>query len=314
MVQMVGPSITTPTDCKRALVLLLLTGSLDGTSDRIISKLGNRAFRFNFDLYKDYDLAFTPEGWTIRNPAGHSISSKNITSAFWWKAFNYYLLDQDKFIVEEVKYVFRELYNWCQLRGLAKGNAHDFHNRLGKMNLLHIAARYFQIPKTLATFRLAGVSDFHDGRTVAKSFSSGLTVTNRALMTTEVDPKSLDPNFPWYLQERVDSDADITIFICGNKHFSYERDRSALKGLDWRTEQSTDPSVKEWARFDLSEEESSAIKSFCRDIDVSWGRLDLMRTKEGLVFLEYNANGQWVFLDYSGEVGLVDHVANYLTQ
>lgn len=295
-------------------MLLLFTGSLDGTSDRLVCALGKQVFRFNYDLFQDYYLAFSPQGWTITNPVGHSISSETVTSAFWWKSFSYFLVDQDKFIVEEVKYVFRELYNWCRIRGLAKGNAHDFHNRLGKMNLLQIAARHFQIPKTLATFRLAGISDFHDRSTVAKSFSSGLTVTNRALMTTEIDSTRLDPSFPWYLQERIESSADVTIFVCGNKLFAYERDRSALKGLDWRAEQSFNPEIKEWIRFDLTEDQSSAVRAFCRDIDVDWGRLDLMRTESGLVFLEFNANGQWVFLDYSGEDGLVDTVASYLME
>ena len=35
-------------------------------------------------------------------------------------------------------------------------------------------------------------------------------------------------------------------------------------------------------------------------------------SKDNLVFLEFNANGQWVFLDYTGEIGLVKTVANYL--
>lgn len=295
-------------------MLLLLTGSLDGTSDLLISRFGLKVFRFNFDLFNDYDLEFTPDGWTITNPAGHSISSESVTSAFWWKAFNYYLIDQDKFIVEEVKYVFRELYNWCRLRGLTKGNPHDFHNRLGKMNLLQIASQHFRIPKTLATFRLAGASEFKDIRAVAKSFSSGLTVTNRALMTTEVDSKRLDPNFPWYLQERIESNADVTVFVCGQELFAYERDRSALKGLDWRAEQSFDPSIKEWVRFDLKAHEWSAVRAFCNDIDVDWGRIDLMRAGSDLIFLEFNANGQWVFLDYGGEDGLVDSVVRYLSE
>lgn len=294
-------------------MLLLLTGSLDGTSDLLISRLGNQAFRFNYDLFKDYDFAFTPEGWSISNPAGLSITSETVTSAFWWKAFNTYLLDQDQFVEEEVKYTFRELYNWCRLRGLTKGNPHDFHNRRGKINLLEIAGRHFQTPKTLATFRLSGLHALEGKNIVAKSFASGLTTTNRALMTTAVDASRLDPNFPWFLQERIDSNADITVFVCGNKAFAYERDRSNLKGLDWRPEQSFSPGIKEWIRFPLTPEEERAVRGFCAEIGVDWGRLDLMRVGSDLIFLEFNANGQWVFLDYSGDDGLVDTVANYIS-
>ena len=293
-------------------MLLLITGSLDGTSDLLISRLGKQAFRLNYDLFAEYDLAFTPQGWLIKNPAGHSISSETITSAFWWKAFNYFLVDQDQFVVEEVKYILRELYNWCRLRGIAKGNPPDFHNRLGKINLLHIAARYFSTPTTLASFRLAGTAILADTHVVAKSFSSGLTVTNRALMTTAVDLERLDPAFPWFLQERIEGNADVTVFVSGEELFAYERDRSKLKGLDWRPEQSFNPEIKEWIRLTLTAKEEESVRRFCDEIDVDWGRLDFMKTGHGLVFLEFNANGQWVFLDYQNEDGLLDSVVNYL--
>lgn len=39
--------------------------------------------------------------------------------------------------------------------------------------------------------------------------------------------------------------------------------------------------------------------------------MDLMQSDDSLIFLEFNANGQWVFLDYPGEDGLVNTVANY---
>lgn len=293
-------------------MILLFTGSLDGTSDLLVKNLGKDIFRFNFDLFKEYDLIFEPDYWIIKNPAGHKICSTTVTAAFWWKAFNYYLVDEDKFISEEVKYIFRELYNWCQRKGITKGNPHDFHSRLGKMNILNIASQHFHTPKTLACFGLAGTDGLSKFRIVAKSFSSGLTVTNRALMTTEVEVGRLDPDYPWYLQERLEGQEDVTIFICGDYLFSYERDRSNLKGLDWRAEQSLDPRIKEWKRVYLSDTEKTAVQRFCSDINVDWGRLDFMRVKGELIFLEYNANGQWVFLDYQNDHGLLNIVTEYL--
>jgi hypothetical protein len=294
-------------------VLLLLTGSNDGTSDLIVSKLGERVFRFNFDLYNEYELAFTPSFWSITNPVGLSIDSNTVTTAFWWKVFNYYLLDEEQFLVEEVKYIFRELYHHCRLRGLIRGVPHDFHNHYGKLNILNIAAKYFRVPETLATFRLAGVRNFASKSVVAKSFSSGLTTTNKALFTTEVNKSALHPDFPWFLQEKIDSTADITIFICGDMLFAFERSRRQLKGLDWRAEQTFDTAIEEWSPFHLSCSVTNSVWSTCKDLSVDWGRMDLMRQGDELVFLEYNANGQWVFLDYQQKYGLLDAVTTYLT-
>lgn len=294
-------------------MLLLITGSGDGTSNLLVSEIGSESvFRFNYDLFNDYELEFTPHYWKIANPVGHSIDSNSVTSCFWWKAFNFYLLNHEEFIVEEVKYVFREIYHWCRLRGLNKGNPPDFHNHLGKVNILSIASKYFKIPTTLTSFQLGGVSKLDDLNVVAKSFTSGLTTTNKSLMTTAVTKEALHPDYPWFLQELIPSGADITVFVCGTDLFAYSRDRSDLKGLDWRAEQDFTGNSKEWKRFELSEKDTQSVLGFCKELEVDWGRMDLMKRDDDLVFLEFNANGQWVFLDYSGEDQLVKIVAKYL--
>lgn len=294
-------------------MLLLITGSRDGTGDAICRKLGDKVFRFNYDLFNEYSFEFKPSSWQISNPQNHSISSKNITRCIWWKAFNFELENQDNFVVEEVKYIFRELYAWCRLRKLTKGNPYDFHNSLGKINLLDLATKYFITPETLISFQCAGVKSLKNPPIVAKSLSSALTNNKASLLTTEVDISRLDPKFPWYLQEKIKSDFDITVFVCGIKLFAYEKTRKNLKGLDWRGEQNFDPNIREWIKFDLTANEKKAIKEFCQDIKVDWGRLDFMRIPNGLLFLEYNANGQWLFLDQHEEDGILSSVLNYLT-
>lgn len=293
-------------------MLLLITGSRDGTSDAIVSKLGQQVFRLNYDLYSHYSLEFTPNYWKITNPVGHTISSDTVTSCFWWKAFNFSLEGEDNYVVEEVKYIFRELYAWCKLRSLVKGNPFDFHNYLGKTNILGIAAKSFQVPKSLVSFKCAGVESFSKSTAVAKSLTSALTDSKASLLATEVEIARLDSKFPWFLQEKVDSDYDITVFICGERQFAYQRSRKDLKGLDWRGEQTFDPDVKEWLKFDLTDIEKLSIHNFCKDINVTWGRLDFMRSNGNLVFLEFNANGQWLFLDYDGSDGLLNAVLDYL--
>ena len=293
-------------------MLLLITASEDGTSDLICKKLGLNVFRLNYDIFRDYKLEFTPDYWIITNPAGHSISSSNVSSCFWWKAFNFPIANQDNFVVDEVKYIFRELYAWCKLRGIVKGNPFDFHNQLGKINLLHVASDFFAIPETLISFKCAGVESFGDKKLVAKALTSGLTSSMGTLLTTEVEKSKLHPEFPWFLQTKIVSEFDVTVFICGSNIFAYEKSRKNLKGLDWRGEQSLNPNVKEWFTLTLTKKEEESIHSFCNKVGVSWGRIDFMKQKNELIFLEFNANGQWVFLDYSGEDGLLDFVVKYL--
>jgi len=147
---------------------------------------------------------------------------------------------------------------------------------------------------------------------VAKSLASGLTTTNKALFTTEVDFSKLDPRYPWYLQEKVDADSDLTIVVCGKKLFAFERDRLGLKGLDWRNQEDIFNLEQKWTPFSLTKKQNEAASAFLHQIAVDWGRIDFLRIGSKLVFLEYNANGQFGFLDAKHEYGVLDGVVEYL--
>ena len=86
-----------------------------------------------------------------------------------------------------------------------------------------------------------------------------------------------------------------------------------LSGLDWRAEQTFDPNVQEWEPYSLSEAETKALLELSAELGVEWGRYDFMLGEEGeLVFLEFNANGQFVFLDFWEKHGIMDAVIEYL--
>ena len=294
-------------------MLLLITGSLDGTADRIIGELGDNVFRLNYDLYRDYKISYSPDGWKIESPSGRVISSETATRAFWWKAFAYHLAD-DRLIKAEVKYIYKDLYGWFSTRGKARGTSIDFHNEWGKINILSRAKAYFEIPASLATMRLSGASDLPKRPMVAKSLSSEPSNDKTVLMTTHIELSSLDDKYPWFLQEFIKSDWDVTVFMCGNNLFPFKRSRKELKGIDWRAEQDFHFKKQEWFPFELQEKEKTSFLLLAKDMNVEVGRFDLM-TREGgddLIFLEFNANGQWVFLDINNQYGLVKCVTEWL--
>ena len=134
------------------------------------------------------------------------------------------------------------------------------------------------------------------------------------LFTSPINKDQIDPKYPWYLQEAIDAEADVTVFICGSDLFCFSRSRKDLIGLDWRTTDNRNPTVDEWTPRRLGSSEEGAIAQFCAELGVTWGRIDLLEANGELLFLEYNANGQWVFLDYSNKVGLMKKVLDYLTQ
>ena len=299
-------------------MLLLITNSEDATSDLLVDKIKPNIFRLNFDIANNYSITLTPDHWSIKSPTGHEISSDSVKSVFWWKSFSKNIETSDKYIAEEIKYIFREIYNWSKKKGIAKGNPYDFHNHLGKIQLLGIAKKYFSIPSTVVTIgSTPGVYFPELNEIVVKSLSSAQTNDKKTLISTLIEKNKLDSSYPWYAQELVNSDFDITVFICGHKRFFFSRSRSDLDGIDWRIKEVTTLDKKVWAKFVPTQNLINSVNSFCDEISVDWGRLDLMEESFGgeisFKFLEFNANGQFVFLDYTNEEGILSSVVEYLT-
>jgi len=296
-------------------MLLFITTSSDVTADILFEKFTAPAFRLNFDLWRDYSVVIRPHEWEITNPAGLQISSANATHCFWWKPFSA-KIEGDASVVAEIKYVFRELYNWFFRRGLIVGNSPDFHNRLGKLQILEIAERFFRTPtRSLAGWNLpAQVAQFDGQEIVAKSFSSEFTNDGRALYTSLVDYQRLDRSFPWFLQTKIDARDDVTVVVCADEFFAYTRSRQDLQGLDWRRRIGEDEHPEDaWWRRPLSAVEQQSLRGLCRQLNTKWGRFDFLEDKDGLIFLEFNANGQWAFLDAYGTDGLTHAVIAYLS-
>lgn len=289
-------------------MLLILTGSEDGTVDRIINQSSLPIFRLNIDLFSEYKFIFTPQFWEISDPTGRSISSTTASRVFWWKAFSYGL-NQESFLHEELKYIFRELYSWFGYRNLIIGNPPETEHYIGKIRQLEIAQKFFKIPSTRLiinnSFPLAATSGH-----IVKSLTSGLTTSAKAMFTQEILPHQLEPSLPWYIQEKIDASADITVLVAGSKIFPYSRSRSDLLGLDWRAEQFTDKTP--WILFNVDTDLETSIKNYCQALGISWGRLDFLYAQGEFYFLEINFNGQWAFLDSENSNGLITEVVNYI--
>ena len=293
-------------------MLLIITGSPDGTADRIVDRYGSGVFRLNYDLWPEYDIFFDQYGWKISNPSGHSITSSDVSCCYWWKAFSYWRNEDDLYIKSEVKSILKDIYGWCLVKGLVKGNTIDYHNIYGKTTIAYLAKKYFKIPKTIVSINGSGIKGLADGF-VAKSLSSSLTNDKKVLHTTEVDCRSLDLNYPWFIQETIYSQWDITIFQVGHDLFGFKRDRRDLDGVDWRVHQDFEYKTQEWFPYFIKDGDKAGILKLSVDIKAEIGRYDFLLSENGdLIFLEFNAGGQWVFLDVHDNYGILDAVVNWL--
>jgi hypothetical protein len=148
---------------------------------------------------------------------------------------------------------------------------------------------------------------------VVKAFGQNHTGNGGLLAVRKVDPSLLSPVYPWFVQKNiVDASHDVTVVCVGEQLFAYELARDHFVGEDCRF-----PSFLQdlpWNPIALTEDQTTAIRSFMKATGFTYGRIDFLRDPEGLWFLEVNPNGQFAWLDPESKNGLIDAVAQSIRE
>jgi len=182
--------------------------------------------------------------------------------------------------------------------------------RIGKIMQMRLATNYFHVPR----WQIYWGNNPHlvdvDYPVVVKTLKSTLNGDNKILFARQVDPNLLDTQYPWFIQENVNADYDVTVAVVQDKLFAYRLDRNSFDTPDWRKHIYSQNLL--WEFFELSTIYSNAVREFMQQANLQFGRLDFLLTGDKLSFLEVNANGQWGWLDIEQNTGLFDAVVEEL--
>lgn len=297
-------------------MLLILTNSVDGTSDEVVRRVGEmKAFRFNIDLWRDYQIEVTAEGFTLSDPSGRRLNSRQIEACYVRKpSFDDPISIPEGGCVEawqrsQISCLCQELYNICNRSGKVRLVEKGAQQRFGKFSQMQVAARYFTVPSW--RFVKAPLSPEFDRPTITKSLVADFVENYLCFYTTKVASGALDPEFPWLLQDQVDAEFDLTVVYVAGRSFAFTLDRSLFEGVDWR--KLINRHELPWVRYAMSNELTDQIRSFMNEAKLEFGRLDFLLSKGKEYFLEVNPNGQWAWLDMEGKEGIFDAVVTSLT-
>ncbi len=295
-------------------MLLVLTHSEDVTTDVVLDRLTDvEVFRFNIDLWCDYEWRIDADGFILRDPTGRTCEEEAVHAVYLRKLyFNPPLIDvpaggsEENWLRGEIEDV------WTGIRDLAmeSGKLALVHpsprGRWNKMRQMRVASRFFRIPPWSA-FRADKPP--LEAPVVTKTFGARHIGGGGLVTVREVDPRALSPDYPWFIQRKVEAAThDVTVAWVNGEVFAYELSRSLFDGVDCRIPSTTHNLP--WHPCELSPEETEAVAGFMRETGYSFGRLDFLRDGGGLWFLEVNPNGQFAWLDPQGENGLLDAVAD----
>jgi hypothetical protein len=299
-------------------MLLVLSHSEDITTDIVLNHLKDLdVFRFNIDLWQDYEWFVDRNTFLLRDPTHRSCRDEEVHAVYLRKLFfNPPLIDVPAGGSEEAWTRAEVEALWLGLRDLAMETQRlalvhpSPYGRWNKIRQMRVASRFFRVPEWSA---------FHShacpmaAPIVAKSFGQSHIGKGGILMVRQVDPEKLSPKYPWFVQKCVsEATHDVTVACIGGKLFAYELPRSSFDGQDCRF--STTLEDLAWTPCHLSPAEANAVRRFMQATGLTYGRIDMLRDSEGLWFLEVNPNGQFAWLDPHGKNGLLDAVADEIRQ
>lgn len=286
-------------------MLLIVTNSFDGSSD-VLATLANQRgipyFRWNSDLFTEYRFEATAEGFRIEDPTGRSVTSEQITAAYWRKPFingggvESFPEAERRWVEGHWRTIVREVGSWCRSAGVLRLIEPEGDRRAGKLRQMWLARELFQIPEWRVT---SGLQPEAEGR-VVKTLVPEMIETERLgfVYTTEVPPgATLDAHYPWFTQRVRRDGRDATVVFVLGETFAFETvwNRSE-SGIDWRTHIGTETQL-EWRRVDLPEPVARACREFMTRAGLHYGRFDFIVDEAGWWFLECNPNGQYGWLD-----------------
>src|SRR5450631_2313160 len=140
-------------------MLLVLTNSLDGSSDiicRLCQERDLACFRLNVDLFADYKLCWSTDGFRMEDPSGRSVSSGELTAAYWRKPHfpgdppverPSAGISEGQWAESQVLYIVSEMANWCRGHGILRLVEPRAERRVGKVMQMLAANRYFEVPQ-----------------------------------------------------------------------------------------------------------------------------------------------------------------------
>lgn len=193
-----------------------------------------------------------------------------------------------------------------------------------KILMLRVAQQLgLHIPRTLVTNEPNQARNFFyacDGKMIVKTFRGymgSISSELKAIWTSPVLPQHLQQielvrKVPCLFQEYVPKDVELRVTIIGRKVFACEIHS-----------QNSDISRDDWRRYDLENTPylacslPKAVEIACLKLlehfNLPFGAIDLIRRPDGVyVFLEVNANGQWLWIQELTDLPLVEAMAALL--
>ena len=286
-------------------MLLLLSNSIDGSADVLVSLCAERSqpvFRLNVDLWMSYRFAWTPSGFAISDPSGRMATSEDVSTCLWRRpwlrdtpAWQGGSADDRAATEAELNAIVRELAEWARAWGYLRLIDPSGPRRVGRLAQMRVARKFFRVPDWVVGW---GVRLSAERRMVKRFATEPLgQAGDRYIFVRSVDAECLSSHWPWLTQDVACGTRDATVLYVHGRCFGFEMDRTRkeLCVEDWRTQIGTE--TDRWHPWNLPPDFSKCIANYMKQLGLRFGRLDFLTGDGEPTFLEVNPNGQFGWLD-----------------
>jgi glutathione synthase/RimK-type ligase-like ATP-grasp enzyme len=304
-------------------LILIITHKEDFTTDFLINILNKKSYpylRFNCEDIDEYDVYF--DYTKSLNPVINGIET---FKSVWYRRTKYpalsqYAFDEQNYLIGEYGYL---LTNILENLDCPKWISHPNNINIAENKILQLREAQkigLKIPKTLIANTAEKIIEFaskinnekiiikplHSGRV---NFQNGTKLIYSNVLNA-AKLKNLDQYHltPCIYQEYIDKLYELRITVVNESVFAAKVDSQANSNtkIDWRKEKLA------FSPYNLPDELSNKCIELTKSLGLNFGAIDMIRTKNGYVFLEINPNGQWAWIEMDTKLPISNAIINYL--
>lgn len=294
--------------------ILIITCSYDKTIDYITEKNKHRAdfFRFNVDLFADYNIVISDSHWEISH-GNNTITNDTTISIYYRKpAFP----DTSDFDFE-----YRRMIN-SDILAIIDGLTNSFSGVvLTRPYLLRQAENkvfqlvYAQKHSILMPESFIGNNDrwkYINNQRIIKPISVGKIETSSGIAIIQTNLMHENDSYdspeltPIYIQEYIKKDFEVRVTVVDDDFFAVKIVSDNM--IDWRAGNNN-----QYELIDTPIEIRNCIKMMMKDFQLRFGAIDYVVDNDGKwYFLEINPNGQWQWLECILGISISDSIMKIL--
>lgn len=280
-------------------IVLVITSSVDETSNYIIKKYKNISFfRLNVDNFEKYDFEVTEHGWKILTD-NNVCTNRDICSIYYRKPI---LPKIEGYSSEYICVAQKDIITFINglvdsFEGIVLSKPYLLRKTENKVFQLLIAKKFgFYLPRSCITNNIYFLDEFFHSKSIIKPISIGkVNLADKCNLHNTAMLKKFSSDIcvtPVYVQKYIKKKYEVRITIVGRMCFAVSI-YSANK-VDWR--------IDSYENKYLEIECPDDIRNKCIDIliknNLFFGAFDfIVDPLDNWFFLEFNPNGQWLWLE-----------------